>query len=293
MTTVVSLGDDQRQAVSLRHLNDSAVTGRARLFIAGKVISGNTPEEAMSIVDSNHHMGVDFMKIRVDDNLGTSKKMSEEVYRAVINRSHELGYKVATHIYYLEDAKKLLDAGSDLIAHSVRDLPVDESFIELIRRKDVAYCPTLTREVSAFALWRKTHRAQGQFFRRHMGHGTKQQIKSYWPFFRFTGTPPMYTPAIFLTLPISRSGSASRTRKSAQLRADSVPRLRSPRYLAASRVAETMICIGVSPASAIICISMCSKYPMNRVGTPLSVPKRIGTPAAETVLRLARASGNC
>ena len=150
VTTVVSLGDDQRQAVSLRHLNDSAVTGRARLFIAGKVISGNTPEEAMSIVDSNHHMGVDFMKIRVDDNLGTSKKMSEEVYRAVINRSHELGYKVATHIYYLEDAKKLLDAGSDLIAHSVRDLPVDESFIELIRRKDVAYCPTLTREVSAF-----------------------------------------------------------------------------------------------------------------------------------------------
>lgn len=150
VTTVVSLGDDQKQAVSLRHLNDSTATGRARLFIAGKVISGNTPEQAVSIVDSNHHMGVDFMKIRVDDNLGTSKKMSEEVYRAVINRSHQLGYKVATHMYYLEDAKRLLDAGSDLIAHSVRDLPVDDSFIELIRKKDVAYCPTLTREVSAF-----------------------------------------------------------------------------------------------------------------------------------------------
>ena len=181
VTTVVSLGDDQRQAVSLRHLNDSAVTGRARLFIAGKVISGNTPEEAMSIVDSNHHMGVDFMKIRVDDNLGTSKKMSEEVYRAVINRSHELGYKVATHIYYLEDAKKLLDAGSDLIAHSVRDLPVDESFIELIRRKDVAYCPTLTREVSAFVYGETPEFLYRSIFHARIRRGHRRIAEGSWP----------------------------------------------------------------------------------------------------------------
>ena len=150
ITTVVSLGDDQKEAIALRHVHDSAATDRARLFIAGKVITGSTPAEATAIVDSNHHMGVDFMKIRVDDNLGTTTKMSEEVYRAVIRRSHELGYKIATHMYYLEDAKKLLDAGSDFIAHSVRDLPVDEAFIQLIKQKNVGYCPTLTREVSTF-----------------------------------------------------------------------------------------------------------------------------------------------
>ena len=150
VTTVVSLGDDQKEAVSLRHVRDSTATDRARLFIAGRVISGSIPTEATAIVDSNQNMGVDFMKIRVDDNLGTSTKMSEEIYRAVISRSHELGYKIATHMYYLEDAKKLLDAGSDLIAHSVRDLPVDEEFIQLIKQKKVGYCPTLTREVSTF-----------------------------------------------------------------------------------------------------------------------------------------------
>ena len=95
-------------------------------------------------------MGVDFMKIRVDDNLGTSPKMIEEVYRAVIKRSHELGYKIATHMYYLDDAKKLLDAGTDMLAHSVRDLPVDAAFIKLIKDKKVPYCPTFTRELSTY-----------------------------------------------------------------------------------------------------------------------------------------------
>src|SRR5690606_35447893 len=98
----------------------------------------------------NHQLGVDFMKIRVDDNLGASTKMSEEVYQAVINRSHELGYPIATHMYYLEDAKKLLEAGSDLLAHSIRDLTVDEELISLIKAKGVGYCPTLTRELSTF-----------------------------------------------------------------------------------------------------------------------------------------------
>ncbi len=150
ITTVVSLGEDQAEAVPLRHVNDSVPKGRARLFIAGDVISGSTPEEALEMVDSNHRMGVDFMKIRVDDNLGTGQKMSEEVYRAVIDRSHALGYRIASHMYYLDDAQKLLDAGSDLIAHSVRDVPVDQAFIDLIRQKGVGYCPTLTREVSAY-----------------------------------------------------------------------------------------------------------------------------------------------
>ncbi len=150
ITTVVSLGGDQREAVPLRAVRDTAATQRARLFIAGAVITGKTPAEAVAGVDQNDRMGVDFMKIRVDDNLGTTPKMSEEVYRAVIRRSHELGYKIATHMYSLDDAKKLLAAGSDLLAHSVRDQPVDAEFIELIKQKKVGYCPTLTRELSAY-----------------------------------------------------------------------------------------------------------------------------------------------
>lgn len=150
VTTVVSLGGDKEQAVPFRAVNDTLPSNRARLYIAGEVIAGETPEEALPAVERNHQLGVDFMKIRVDDNLGASTKMSEEVYQAVINRSHELGYPIATHMYYLEDAKKLLEAGSDLLAHSIRDLTVDEELISLIKAKGVGYCPTLTRELSTF-----------------------------------------------------------------------------------------------------------------------------------------------
>lgn len=150
ITTVVSLGGDRSDAETIRAVNDTTSTTRARLFIAGEVISGKNPEEALSVIDSNHQMGVDFMKIRVDDNLGTSPKMTEEVYRAVISHSHELGYRIATHMYYLDDARKLLEAGSDMLAHSVRDQPVDDAFIQRIKEKKVCYCPTLTRELSTF-----------------------------------------------------------------------------------------------------------------------------------------------
>ncbi len=150
ITTVVSLGGDKEESESLRAVNDTTATQRARLFISGEVITGKTPEEAVSVVNSNDSMHVDFMKIRVDDNLGTSSKMSEEVYRAVINRSHELGYKLASHMYYLEDARKLVESGTDILAHSVRDLPVDDTFVQLVKEKKVPYCPTLTRELSTF-----------------------------------------------------------------------------------------------------------------------------------------------
>jgi imidazolonepropionase-like amidohydrolase len=150
VTTVVSLGGDQKEAETLRAVFDTAATQRARLFIAGEVITGKTPAEAVAVVDRNHRMGVDWMKIRVDDQLGTAPKMPSEVYRAVIDRSHALGYPIATHMYSLEDARQLLEAGTDLLAHSVRDQVVDEAFIQLIQAKKVGYCPTLTRELSTF-----------------------------------------------------------------------------------------------------------------------------------------------
>lgn len=176
VTTVVSLGGDQAAAEPIRAVHDT--TGQhARLFIAGEIITGDTPEEALAAIDRNHAMGVDFMKIRVDDNLGTTKKMSEGIYRTVIDRSHALGYKIATHMYYLEDARKLLEAGSDMLAHSVRDQLVDESFVQLIKEKKVCYCPTLTRELSNFVFGDTASFFSDPFFMREYDSLTIQPLK--------------------------------------------------------------------------------------------------------------------
>jgi len=50
----------------------------------------------------------------------------------------------------MEDARDLVASGADMIAHSVRDRPVDRAFVDALKGRPVCVCPTLMREVSAF-----------------------------------------------------------------------------------------------------------------------------------------------
>ena len=151
ITTVFSLGDDESAGIAARDSQRTPTLDRARLFVAGPVLAPKSPADAVRLVDEDAAMKVDIVKIRVDDNLGTTPKMAPEIYRAVINEAHKKGLRVAVHLFYLEDAKAVLDAGADFIAHSVRDVPVDDAFVAMLKRRGVCYCPTLMREVSTFA----------------------------------------------------------------------------------------------------------------------------------------------
>jgi len=150
VTTVFSLGDDQEAGFKMRDAQNTPSLDRARLFVAGPVLAPKSPEEARKLVDEVAAMKSDIVKIRVDDNLGTTAKMPPEIYKAVIDESHKKGMRTAVHLFYLEDAKGVLDAGADFIAHSIRDKDVDDSVIAMLKRRDVCVCPTLTREVSTY-----------------------------------------------------------------------------------------------------------------------------------------------
>ena len=166
VTTVASLGGDREASFVLRDASwrEAAEEGaggsdedgvgspaHARLLVAGPVVTGSTPEEAAAAVDAAAAMGPDWIKIRVDDNLGATTRMSPEAYAAVIARAGEHGLPVASHLFYQEDAKGLLRAGTGLVAHSIRDEAVDDETIGLFRETGVCYVPTLTREVSTYA----------------------------------------------------------------------------------------------------------------------------------------------
>src|SRR5690606_28403979 len=69
----------------------------------------------------------------------------------------------------LDDAKAVLRAGGDMIAHSVRDRPVDDELIGLLKARDVCYCPTLMREVQAFAYASTPAFFKDPFFTREVG----------------------------------------------------------------------------------------------------------------------------
>jgi imidazolonepropionase-like amidohydrolase len=155
VTTVNSLGDAPAEAATVRRTQGRAQgragLGRARLHFAGPVIGGTSAMDTKAAVDANADAGVDWIKIRVDDNLGTTEKMPWPVVQAVMDEARVRGMRVATHLFYLADAKRLLRMGSGLIAHSVRDADVDAELVALLRDTGVCYVPTLTREVSTFA----------------------------------------------------------------------------------------------------------------------------------------------
>ncbi|MFT4749119.1 MAG: imidazolonepropionase-like amidohydrolase, partial [Pseudohongiellaceae bacterium] len=150
VTTVASLGGDEEQGFALRNAQFDAGLNRARVFVAGSVVTGSTEESVREQVNLNADNGANFIKVRVDDNLGRSTKMTQPLIDVLIDQAHQRRLPVAVHLFYLDDAKYILRAGADLIAHSIRDLPADQEFIDLVKARDVCYIPTLTREVSTF-----------------------------------------------------------------------------------------------------------------------------------------------
>ena len=176
VTSLASLGGDGPEAAQVRDDQDENLD-RARIWIAGEVISGGTPEEAAESVARSLALPADFLKMRVDTNLGTNERVSSETIERVMDLGREAGKRVTTHIFYLEDAKEVLRAGSGLIAHSVRDQPVDEEFLELMKEKDVCYVPTLVREISTFVYSEVPEFFEDPFFLKDADPAVLEQLK--------------------------------------------------------------------------------------------------------------------
>lgn len=150
VTTVFSLGGEPPEVFAARASQDVSSLARARVFLAGPVLAPTSPAEARAQVAGVAGQQVDIVKIRVDDNLGTTTKMPLAVSTAVIDEAHSRGLRVAVHLFYRDDAAALLAAGADFIAHSVRDAEIDAPLLARLKRSGVCVSPTLMREVSTY-----------------------------------------------------------------------------------------------------------------------------------------------
>ncbi|TDK22482.1 amidohydrolase family protein [Luteimonas aestuarii] len=102
-----------------------------------------TPDEAREAVRRQAEAGIDIVKLWVDDLGGEAPIMRPDIYRAAIEEAHALGLLVAAHIHDLGPAKDLVDAGIDVIAHGVRDRPVDAALVAAMRGRGTWYMPTV------------------------------------------------------------------------------------------------------------------------------------------------------
>lgn len=152
--TVVALGHDEGDAAF--EMRGVSVDDGARSLTAGRGITTpepgrsevpywvTTPEDARTAVRESAARGVDIIKIWVDSRGGQYEQMSPELYQAVIEEAHAHDLKVTAHIFRLEDAKGLLEAGIDAFAHSIRDQVVDDELVELwLDRPSVVLVPNL------------------------------------------------------------------------------------------------------------------------------------------------------
>ena len=165
--TIVALGSDAGDtAIQIRNEQKDGKLGGARLMTAGRGITAKggfptnllkdlpiqvgTEAEARKAVDDNAALGVDLIKIWVDDAGGSMPKLKHELAAAAIDQAHKKNLKAVAHVFYLADAKDLVKAGIDGIVHSIRDTVVDDGFVAEMKAKNVFYAPTLTAHESKF-----------------------------------------------------------------------------------------------------------------------------------------------
>src|SRR5918995_186390 len=149
VTTVYALGDDGVQSVRVSEENSNGPLTRARVFVSGARATAGTAEEVRKTIADRHARRVNIIKTGIGDG-NSGNDMTPDVYSALIDEAHKRKLRVAAHLVNLADAKGLVNAGLDIIAHSIRDQDVDAAFIADLKRRNIGYIPTLTRDLSVF-----------------------------------------------------------------------------------------------------------------------------------------------
>jgi imidazolonepropionase-like amidohydrolase len=183
--TVGSFGEDEDLVYKVREAQRAGRLGGARIFTAGRgFLSGGrpapgdvryrpqTPDEARASVRELATHRPDFMKMWM------SNGFQRAVYEAIIDEGHRHQLRTFSHIYFLAEGKALLAAGVDGFAHSVRDVPVDDEFIQGMKARGVVLIPTLAREEVVFIWAEPSKWLNDPFFSAGLEPGVLAQLQS-------------------------------------------------------------------------------------------------------------------
>ena len=164
VSAALSMGTD---GYGLLDMRDETIPGAARFRSAGRGITMPEPgrttvpywittaAEGRKAVEELAARKVDIVKIWVDDRDGKYKKLTPEMYGAIIDEAHKRGLRVTAHIFNLEDAKGLIRAGVDVFAHGIRDKDIDDEVVAIFKqRPNLVLTPNLPdRGVKADLNW--------------------------------------------------------------------------------------------------------------------------------------------
>ena len=192
VAAAMSMGQDTMDAPY--QMRTETMPGLARFFTAGRGITAPEPgrttapfwvttvAEARKAVQDNAARKVDIVKIWVDDRMGSVKKLSPELYTAVIDEAHKNKMRVIAHIYTLDDAKATLQAGLDAFAHGVRDKDLDEEFMALVKKNpNLVLGPNMPdRGAAADIEWLRPSLAPEAFAALQKGNTNRPDANTFW-----------------------------------------------------------------------------------------------------------------
>ncbi len=151
VTTTVSQGTDANDVLVKTRLDQQRGNLRgSRVFTTRYRFDPNpavaTPEQARAKVDEVVSQGADFIKVWIDSLYGLRAKISPEISTAVVDQARKHKKITTAHVYELSDARMMIEAGLNILAHNVRDREVDADFIALARKNNVSLISTLARD---------------------------------------------------------------------------------------------------------------------------------------------------
>ena len=196
VSTILCMGTDR--PLIFNGFRDSSVAGLlpgARLYSAGfgfgvpsggppmamgmdRVFRPATPEDVVKEIDTLVALKPTVVKMWVDDFGGKLPKMKPEIYETIIKEAHIHGIRTAAHVYYLADAHKLVAAGLDILAHSIRDKDIDDTLLQMMKQKGVVYIPTLSLDDYAYIYARRPEWINDAFFKASLEPGVYEMITS-------------------------------------------------------------------------------------------------------------------
>ena len=118
--------------------------------MAGSVaVAARSVDEALECLEQNEKEKVDLIKLMITGGVLDAKekgvpgevKMSAEMIKAVCDKAHENGYKVAAHVESYDGVRLALENGVDSIEHGAKP---DDEVLRLFAEKNAFLCTTLS-----------------------------------------------------------------------------------------------------------------------------------------------------
>lgn len=107
------------------------------------IIQTDTPQAARASAREQLARRPDFVKVWFIHRPGDDIAEQARLVEAVAAEAHAAGVRVIVHATELEVARAAVQAGADVLAHSVDDARVDEDFVRLLKERNVVYITTL------------------------------------------------------------------------------------------------------------------------------------------------------